>query len=193
MPSPSIVSPPAGSSITVLLVEDDAPAREGLKLILEGCGYSVIPATDGIDGIRKFADFNPDLVLTDIRMPKKGGISLVADLRRMRPDVKIIAMSGECGVDADFVSVAMALGADLGLYKPFDADQLTLAVHVVLGSSAAVQSPAVDTAADSIGYADEGAETAARETADLLRELDDIDERLTGLATAVKARRKILN
>jgi DNA-binding response OmpR family regulator len=118
---------------TVLVVEDDAMVRHAIALLLEDGGFNVETAVDGVDGLRKFRETNPDVVLTDIVMPEKEGISLIADLRRERKDVKIIAMSGGGRMgSSDYVAIATARGADVGLYKPFDDLQLTETVRTLL-------------------------------------------------------------
>src|ERR1700719_3031252 len=71
-----------GAPPTVLVVEDDAIVRQACAMMLEENGFQVETAVDGIDGLRKFRENKPDVVLTDIIMPEKEGISLIRDLRR---------------------------------------------------------------------------------------------------------------
>jgi DNA-binding response OmpR family regulator len=112
---------PDSARHTVLVVEDDIVVRQACTMLLENEGFNVVTAIDGIDGLRKFHQINPDVVLTDIIMPEKQGISLITDLRRGSKDVKIIAMSGGGRIgNMDFVTLATALGANAGLHKPFD-------------------------------------------------------------------------
>jgi DNA-binding response OmpR family regulator len=102
---------PTSARHTVLVVEDDIVVRQTCTMLLEDEGFDVVTAIDGIDGLRKFHKLTPDVVLTDIIMPEKEGISLITDLRRGSKDVKIIAMSGGGRVgNMDFVTLATALG-----------------------------------------------------------------------------------
>src|ERR1700680_3570404 len=115
---PQATSDPDGPP-TVLVVEDDPVVRQTVAMLLEDNGFQVVTADNGADGLRKFQQGNFDIVLTDIIMPEKEGISLIADLRRAEPDVKIIAMSGGSRLgNLDFISIAKKLGANAGLRKP---------------------------------------------------------------------------
>jgi YesN/AraC family two-component response regulator len=121
----STVTADIDAPATVLVVEDDALARPAIAMILEDHGFTVVTAVNGIDGLRKFRENKPDVVLTDIIMPEKEGIGLILDIRRESPDVKIVAMSGSGRMgNSDYVSIAMRLGANASLYKPFDDQQL---------------------------------------------------------------------
>jgi CheY-like chemotaxis protein len=95
LPSSAPVVPRASPSVpTLLVVEDDASVRQVISLLLEDFGYRVVTAVDGLDGLQKFQKIKPDAVLTDIIMPEKEGIGLITEMRHIRKDVKIIAMSG---------------------------------------------------------------------------------------------------
>ncbi len=78
----------------ILLIDDDAIAREILKTLFEDVGYEVQEAADGLQGTNLFRENPADLVITDIVMPQKEGIETIMDLRREFPAVKIIAISG---------------------------------------------------------------------------------------------------
>src|SRR5260370_26815376 len=78
---------------TVLVVEDDVIVRQAVNMLLEDAGFAVVTAIDGVDGLRKFRQINPDVVLTDIIMPAKEGIALITELRRESPSDNIVARS----------------------------------------------------------------------------------------------------
>lgn len=78
----------------ILVVEDDDFVRFTLRKLLERAGYQVVEATNGDEAIDFFRDSKPDLVITDIVMPKKGGCELIPELRQENPAQKIIAISG---------------------------------------------------------------------------------------------------
>jgi DNA-binding response OmpR family regulator len=129
----------AGGQPIVLVVEDDIMVRQAVTMLLEDEGFNIVTAIDGVDGLQKFHKIKPNVVLTDIIMPEKEGIALITELRRESPDVKIIAMSGGGRVGKmDFVSIAIALGANVGLHKPFDDLQLIETIRGLLQPASAV-------------------------------------------------------
>ena len=78
----------------VLVIEDDVQVGDLLKQVLERMGHKVWHAVDGEDGVRQFTEGQFDLIITDILMPRKGGVEVIKDLIRLEPEVKIIAISG---------------------------------------------------------------------------------------------------
>ena len=88
-------SPPGGTE-TILLAEDEVTVRELHKMILEEAGYRVVEAVDGQDAIDKFMEHmaEVDILVTDVIMPKIDGKSLYEEIRKIRPDMKVLFMSG---------------------------------------------------------------------------------------------------
>ncbi len=82
----------------ILLVEDEPGLRETLHSLFVMEGYDVRVAVDGEDGYYNFLIFNPDLVFTDIVMPKMSGIELVKNIRRKNPRIKVVYISGFLGL-----------------------------------------------------------------------------------------------
>lgn len=118
----------------VLIIDDEDMVRATLRLTLEDEGYEVSEATDGNDGLRKVADFDPDLVITDIFMPDKEGLETIIDIRRQRPDLKILAISdGGRMQNYDTLKYAKRLGADRVQRKPFDSDKILEIVAQMVG------------------------------------------------------------
>jgi CheY-like chemotaxis protein len=79
----------------VLLVDDDAPALELRKLILEREGHQVSAATTPTEARALFSETNPDTVVLDLRLPEaSAGLSLIRDFRAAAPAVRIIALCG---------------------------------------------------------------------------------------------------
>jgi DNA-binding response OmpR family regulator len=116
----------------VLVIDDDAQIRRMARRILSGAGHAVIEAEHGDVGLGLLRRDHPALVLTDLVMPKKEGIETICEIRRMRPETGIIAMSGT-GTSADlYLRVAGKLGADAVLPKPFRAAELLDTVARVL-------------------------------------------------------------
>jgi CheY-like chemotaxis protein len=108
----------APESPDVLLIDDDPGVRDSLTMLLQAHGLSVVAAADGRRGLEAFRAHAPKLVLTDILMPEQDGIGAILQMRRERPDAKIVAMSGGGRVDkADYLTTAEKLGADAAVEK----------------------------------------------------------------------------
>jgi YesN/AraC family two-component response regulator len=117
----------------IMIVDDDAHIQLALRQIVESAGHSAIEAGNGQDAIEMFAEYRPDLVITDIFMPQIDGIEAIRAIRRCNPDAKIIAISGGyVGSGWNYLSSVVVLGADLALQKPFTVSQLTTSINLLL-------------------------------------------------------------
>jgi len=117
----------------ILVIDDDATIRLSLKLALEDVGHHVEEAANGLKGIDQFRANPADLVVTDIFMPEKEGMELIDEIKRDRPETKIIAISGGGRMNPDdYLTIARRLGADRTLLKPFDIDLLLDTVDALL-------------------------------------------------------------
>ncbi|MEF9438725.1 MAG: response regulator, partial [Candidatus Mariimomonas ferrooxydans] len=89
-------APLIGGTETVLVAEDEAPVRSSLRLILEEYGFTVIEAVNGEDAIEKFMENKEkiQLLILDVVMPKKKGKEVYAEIKKARPDIKVIFTSG---------------------------------------------------------------------------------------------------
>jgi CheY-like chemotaxis protein len=111
--------------VKILVIDDDHLVRYALAKVLQRNGYDVVTASDGKRAMTVFRDEAPDLVITDIIMPEQEGIETIGLLRRERPDIKIIAISGGGRIrNVDFLEMARSLGADAVIAKPFEAEEL---------------------------------------------------------------------
>ncbi|MEN9898939.1 MAG: hypothetical protein RLZZ66_2588 [Pseudomonadota bacterium] len=115
----------------ILVIDDDEQMRNVLKKLLTHEGYQVFIAEDGIEGIKSFYQYHPDLVITDIIMPKKDGIEVIIELIQAHPNLPIIAISGgRRAVTAGFnLDSAQMLGVSARLLKPFTHQQLLNAIQ----------------------------------------------------------------
>jgi DNA-binding response OmpR family regulator len=114
----------------ILLIEDNDPVRTLLRDTLELDGHTVIEARNGKQGLALFQHAGADLVITDIVMPEKDGLEVVAALREKHPSVKIIAISG--ADSGDYLDSARLTGAAKVLLKPFSSDVLMAAINALL-------------------------------------------------------------
>lgn len=111
--------------IKILIADDNDIFLEMLEEFLTQNDYEVLTSHNGRDAQEKFLDFNPDIVLTDIIMPEFDGIELLMGLRKINPNVIVIAMSGGNQGHADsYLRMAEKLGANVILNKPFDLSDL---------------------------------------------------------------------
>ncbi len=78
----------------ILVIDDNAEITSVIQQLLDIEGYRVATARDGDDGYSAYLDFKPDLVITDIQMPRKNGFELMKEIRMHDPDIKTIYMTG---------------------------------------------------------------------------------------------------
>jgi PAS domain S-box-containing protein len=128
------IGPPTGSE-TILLVEDENAVRSFARTVLESSGYTVLVARDGEDGVARAAahDGPIDLLLTDVVMPRLGGPQCAEALRHVRPNIRVLFMSGYS--DQPLPPPAGFAGAGF-LQKPFGALDLVRKVRRVLDGAA---------------------------------------------------------
>ena len=118
----------------ILVVDDDASIRQALTRELALAGYDAISAADGVEGKTLFEERRPDLVITDLAMPRADGLALLAAIRRMdATPVVVLSVRGE---EEDKVR-ALDLGADDYVTKPFSLRELLARVRTQLRRSIA--------------------------------------------------------
>jgi len=146
-PSPKVSAPsvsvPQGGNETILLAEDESGIRSMTRAYLESLGYRVLEAADGDEAIARSSEYagTINLLLTDLHMPNRRGDSVVEIIRKDRPGIKAIFMSG-------YVDDQMARGVENLLYKPFTLPELGQQVRTVLDSDSANRARHIDPAAD---------------------------------------------
>lgn len=118
---------------TILLVEDDELVRDMLAQLLERAQYKVICANDGEDASRILKSVHPDVMITDIVMPKKSGITLITEAKEEQPEIEIIAISGGGRLDpVGYLDLSEQVGAAASFEKPIDNAALLLALDLIL-------------------------------------------------------------
>jgi two-component system KDP operon response regulator KdpE len=116
-------------SAVVLLVDDDPAIRDSLSKELRAAGYTTVTATNGAEGLAAVQSHAPDVILTDLAMPRSDGFELISALRASSA-VPIVVLSVRGG-DADKVR-ALDLGADDFVTKPFSVNELLARVRAQL-------------------------------------------------------------
>ena len=118
---------------TILIIDDEKAILGFLKERLMSEGFNVLTASDGKEGMNLFNGNQVDLVITDIIMPDKDGFITIMELKKICPDIKIIAMSGGGrGLPAYYLDTAKGFGAKYTFEKPFKTSELVEAVHELL-------------------------------------------------------------
>lgn len=112
----------------ILVIDDEEAVRHTICENLEYSGYEVIQATDGQHGLTMIDAQNPpDIIITDIIMPRKEGLEMIVEVKKLHPGIKLIAISGGGRTRTmDFLEIAKKLGADAILPKPVDLEELEL-------------------------------------------------------------------
>ncbi|MBE7550915.1 MAG: hybrid sensor histidine kinase/response regulator [Anaerolineales bacterium] len=120
-------------SKTILYVEDNTANRMLVRQVLEGVGYQVIEATDGLSGIKTAQETNPDLILMDINIPGMDGYEAATRIKSLPElsNIPIIALTAK--VMAGDRERALAAGCDGYIAKPIDIDALPNQVAEFLG------------------------------------------------------------
>ena len=82
------------SRFRILVVDDEPLLREISKVVLEGIGYEVLTASNGLEGLDALSKFPPDIIISDLNMPRMSGFEFLAIVRQRFPHIGTIAMSG---------------------------------------------------------------------------------------------------
>jgi DNA-binding response OmpR family regulator len=117
----------------ILLVDDDALVADMLKQVLKRAGHSVKLAHDGEEAATILNSFEPDVMVTDILMPKKSGTTLISEVRSAHPNMEIIAISGGGRNDpVGYLDLSEELGAEMSFSKPVDSDVLLMSIALLM-------------------------------------------------------------
>ncbi|HQY87110.1 MAG TPA: sigma-54 dependent transcriptional regulator [Tepidisphaeraceae bacterium] len=114
----------------ILIVDDQELMRDSLAATLVREGHEVVAAYDGQAAIQKLTDRKFDLTITDLKMPKMTGMELLAEAKKLRPDMPVVLMTAFASVQT--AVEAMKLGAYDYIQKPFDGEELKMLVERTL-------------------------------------------------------------
>lgn len=116
----------------ILAVDDSASMRQMVRFTLEGAGYRVVQAADGIEALEFARGSSVDLVLTDVNMPRMDGITLVRELRGLNTYkfTPMLVLTTESGQDTK--QRGKQAGATGWIVKPFSPEQLLSTIARVL-------------------------------------------------------------
>jgi DNA-binding response OmpR family regulator len=127
--------PPAERPVTILVADDDARVVELLEIAFGAHGWRVVRAADGEEAIRLAGSEQPDLVVLDVRLPRRSGLDVCEALRRdpVAADVPVIMVSAMAETEARIQGLAR--GADDYLAKPFSPKELVARIRRMLARS----------------------------------------------------------
>lgn len=112
-----------------VVIDDDAQVRCLVAMMLARAGYEVAQAKNGEEGIELCSSLAPEVVVTDIFMPRQDGIDVLRELKTHAKHPRVVAISGGSPrLQVDFLKVAEKMGADAVVHKPFTPSQLLQAV-----------------------------------------------------------------
>jgi YesN/AraC family two-component response regulator len=111
---------------SILICDDEEGIRESLKLILEK-DHDLAFAESGDDAIQKIKAKPIDIVILDVKMPKKDGLATLKEIRKINPSLKVIIATGY--KSADIAQEALQLGASDYIIKPFNRDVIKKTVE----------------------------------------------------------------
>jgi two-component system cell cycle response regulator len=117
---------------TILVVEDDATTREAMAALLRDDGHVVVTASDGVAALAAVEQSPPDLVISDVRMPRGDGFHLVRRLRALPRSVNIPILLVSALGDPARKAAGLDLGADDFIAKPVDTTELLARVRAHL-------------------------------------------------------------
>jgi len=114
----------------ILVVDDSGFARRTLKQLLEAGGHTVEEAKDGHDALERYFLNKPDLVMLDMVMEGMNGLEVLAKLRELDPEARVVIATAD--VQTSTRAEAQATGASGFITKPFDREQVLNTVSTVL-------------------------------------------------------------
>lgn len=128
---------------TILVVDDEHEVGAVIRRVLERAGFTVNVASNAADGLAAVAAAPPDVVITDVIMPKVHGVELIKTLRERYPRIRVVAISGggsfgplaykpEAISTHAYLAAAREAGAQEILTKPFDLTDLLGAIRRLL-------------------------------------------------------------
>jgi CheY-like chemotaxis protein len=117
---------------TALIIEDNLEIRENTTEILELAGYKVITAHNGKEGIVEAEEKLPDVILCDIMMPELDGYGVIKQMKKNPVTAKIPFIYVTASTEKSEIKVALDMGADGYVRKPFDVSELLNAINTAI-------------------------------------------------------------
>ena len=116
-------------TLKILIVEDEKRLAQLLKEAISDSFFKVIIAKDGIEGLKKYKSFKPDIVITDIMMPFCDGLEMTEKIKELDENITIIILSAHS--DKEKLLKAIDVGINKYFIKPFDPDEVILHIKKI--------------------------------------------------------------
>ena len=117
----------------VLLVDDSGLARRSTRRVLEEAGYTVVEADDGLSALEQFAVEKPDIVMLDLVMKGMYGLEVLAKLRELDPEVRVIVVSAD--IQTSSREMVKAAGASAFINRPAQPAHVVAVLQEVLSGT----------------------------------------------------------
>ncbi len=114
----------------ILVVDDDVNLLRIVKVLLDGAGYEVLTATNGLEGLRTFYAARPDLVVMDVMMPEMDGLTLCRRIREVSEQLPVVMLTAR-DREQDIVA-GLEAGADEYIVKPFQQREFLARIAAIL-------------------------------------------------------------
>lgn len=150
----------------IMIIEDDPVIRDELALLLSNEGYQTVAVTQFANVAMQVFDCSPDLILLDLNLPERDGLSLCADIRRASPIPIIVVTSRDSAVDE---LGALSLGGDDYITKPYNIPVLLARIKAVLRRSSGMAEPDTLTAGGLTLHLTQGTVSAGNKSVELTR------------------------
>jgi two-component system chemotaxis response regulator CheY len=121
----------------VLVVDDSSLSRRTSRRILEAAGHTVVDVADGMSALEQYAVDRPDVVLLDVTMAEMNGLEVLAQLRGMDPDARVVMATAD--VQTSTRTLSEAAGAVGFVVKPLTTETVVRAVSAALLGQGAAQ------------------------------------------------------
>ena len=113
----------------ILIVDDDVDALALMEELFENKGYQPVTATNGLEALKQIGEDEPDMVITDIRMPEMDGMQLLAELSKRYPHIPVIMITAHGTIEAAVEAIKM--GAKDYILKPLRLDEILTKVETI--------------------------------------------------------------
>ena len=150
----------------IMIIEDDPVIRDELALLLSNEGYQTVAVTEFTNVAMQVLEYNPNLILLDLNLPERDGLSLCADIRKASAIPIIFVTSRDSAVDE---LRALSLGGDDYITKPYNIPVLLARIKVVLRRSSGAAEPDMLEAGGLTLHLTQGTASVGNKTVELTR------------------------
>ena len=114
----------------ILLVEDESDLRMISSDVLKDEGYEVLNASNGLEGLKKVKEENPDLIVADVMMPRMDGFTMVKEIREFNSHIPILFLTAKSSIED--IEEGFETGANDYIKKPFELRELIIRIKALL-------------------------------------------------------------